>query len=211
MSYSIVPGCSLYTRRNREGVGRVAALLSPQWRQVSVAFSVATTAREVRYQLWIQFFSLFSPSPVSQFCVIFVFVSSNRLMCAFWRVLYAITTKVTHVFVRGKRACRSLSFCRADSGSTVRLLYIPIILLLPASAPNAKNIKASQFDREMSFHNWPVSITGNVKLYLLSIFGSGQWRNCQFNGRLYRSRYRKWESFERGQSIFSELRLSRLV
>lgn len=72
--------------------------------------------------------------------VLFSFSYRNRLMCVFWRVLYAITTKVTHVFVRGKRACRSLSFCRADSGSTVRLLYIPIILLLPA--PNAKNIKA---------------------------------------------------------------------
>lgn len=37
---------------------------------------------------------------------------------------------------------------RFDSSFTVY-----IILLLPASAPNAKNIKAGQFNREMSIDN----------------------------------------------------------
>ena len=56
LSDGIVSGCPLYTGRNREGVDRVAAPLSPQWRQVSAAFSVAVAAREVTHVVHCVFF-----------------------------------------------------------------------------------------------------------------------------------------------------------
>lgn len=126
---SSIPGCSLYTRPDREGVDHVAAPPSPQRRQVSAAFSVAATAREVRHVV------LSVGVPVRSFPILsspfFVFSSrpaGSRVVPSACRVHWPRLScqqvsvrgsKVTRVSVRGKRACRSrsyeVSFCRADS------------------------------------------------------------------------------------------------
>ena len=86
LSDGVVSGCPLYTGWNREGVDRVAAPPSPQWRQVSAAFSVAAAAREVTHVVHSVFFRslqfyLFLSSP--SFTVSRCSRSAcRRLMCA---------------------------------------------------------------------------------------------------------------------------------
>lgn len=136
-----------------------------------MAFSVAAAAREVRYIVDCVFFSHFLSYPVLWFRVIFVHVSSINV-CILTSVVRDYGSRWRAFPCAGSaRVVRAHSSWVFVAQTPVRQFVYCIYRCSPPGfwsrhCSENRTSTADRYDRVMSFDNWPVSGTGNVKCIL---------------------------------------------